>query len=181
MNKLAIALSAALALGASASASAQSGTITFNGEVTATTCEVAFPGSGGTSADPIVTLPTVPTSALDAAGRTAGRTPVTVQIGTSAAPCNNSSVALELNPNRNAQQTDGRLDNTAATGAATDVQVALRDANDTEINLAQPWASARANLVSGVATVEFAGEYRATGTAGPGDVAAGVEYTLDYN
>jgi len=180
MNKLAIALTAALALGASSSVFAQSGTITFNGEVTATTCEVAFPGTGGSATDPIVTLPTVPTTALAAAGNTAGKTPVTVQIGTAAAQCAGNSVALELNPNRNADQANGRLNNTDVAGA-TNVQVALRDANDAEINLATPWSSPRVNLVNGIATVEFAGEYYATGAATAGAVTSGVEYTLDYN
>ncbi len=180
MSKLAIALSAALALGASAPAFAQSGTITFNGEVTATTCEVAFPGTGGSATDPVVTLPTVATTSLGTAGNTAGKTPVTVQIGTAAKPCAGNSVALELNPNRNADQANGRLNNTDATGA-TNVQVALRDANDAEINLSAPWASQRVSLATGVAEVEFAGEYYATGAATAGAVSSNVQYTLDYN
>lgn len=180
MNKLAIALSATLAIGASSSAFAQSGTITFNGEVTATTCQVTFPGTGGSATDPIVTLPTVATTALATAGNTAGKTPVTVQIGTAAAQCAGNSVAVELNPNRNADQTNGRLNNTDVAGA-TNVQVALRDANDAEIDLSTPWSSQRVNLVNGVAEVEFAGEYYATGAATAGAVSSNVQYTLDYN
>ncbi len=180
MSKLAIALSAALAIGASAPAFAQTGTITFNGEVTDTTCEVVFPGTGGSATDPVVTLPTVATTSLSAAGNTAGKTPVTVQIGTAALPCAASSVALELNPNRNADQTNGRLNNTDPNGSQN-VQVALRDANDAEINLSVPWASQRVAPTNGVAEVQFAGEYYATGAATPGAVSSNVQYTLDYN
>ncbi|MBJ7515424.1 MAG: type 1 fimbrial protein, partial [Stenotrophomonas sp.] len=102
MNKLAIALSAALAIGASFSASAQNGTITFNGEITATTCTITWPGSGGTATDPIVTLPTVPTTALATAGATAGKQTVSLVIGGSDAQCTSGSAAIELNPNRDA-------------------------------------------------------------------------------
>jgi len=66
-------------------------------------------------------------------------------------------------------------------GSATNVQVALRDANDAEINLSTPWSSPRVNLVNGVAEVEFAGEYYASGTATAGAVSSNVQYTLDYN
>lgn len=181
MKRTAIALSVLLALGATSPASAQSGTITFNGEVTSSTCEVTFPGAGASAGnDATITLPTVATTALVAPGNTAGKTPVSVQIGTAAVPCSAASVALELNPNRNADQTGGRLNNLAANGA-NNVQVALRDANDAEIDLSTPWSSPRVDLTGGVATVHFAGEYYALGAATAGAVSSNVQYTLDYH
>ncbi|KRG73145.1 hypothetical protein ABB28_12270 [Stenotrophomonas chelatiphaga] len=182
MNKLAIALSAALAIGASFSASAQSGTITFDGEITATTCTITWPGSGGTATDPIVTLPTVPTSALASAGATAGKQAVALVIGGSDAQCTTGHAAIELNPNRDANQTNGYLDNTVAAGAggATNVQIALRDANDAPINISTPWRSAEIDL-STTKQIDFAAEYRSTtAAAGAGTVAASVGYTIDY-
>lgn len=182
MNKLAIALSAALALGASATASAQDGLITFNGEVLATTCEVSFPGVGGTAKDPVITLPTVSTTSLGAAGATAGRTPFSVQIGTAATPCTvGTDVAVELNPNSNASITGGRLNN-ILTGEATGVQVQLIDGNGAPIALndGAPWTSARTTFTAGVATLNFAGEYYASAAAGAGKVSSTVEYTIDY-
>lgn len=181
MNKLAIALSAALAIGASFSASAQSGTISFEGAVTSTTCTITWPGSGGSATDPIVTLPTVPTSALAAAGATAGKQPISLVIGGSDAQCTSGLAAIELNPNRDANQTNGYLNNTAATGAAaTNVQIALRDANDAPINISTPWRSAEIDL-SVTQQIDFAAEYRSsTAAAGAGNVTASVGYTIDY-
>jgi len=182
MKKLVIALSTVLALGAVGTASAQSGTITFNGNVTATTCEVQFPGNGGAVSDPTVTLPIVTAASLSQPGIAAGRKPVMIQIGTSTAPCSiGNTVALELNPTRNAQLTEGRLTNLAPVdSAATNVVVALRDANDAEIDLRVPWQSARETFDNGIATIAFSGEYYATGAATAGEVTANVQYTLDY-
>jgi len=179
MNKLAICLSAALALGAVSSAQAQSGTITFNGNVTATTCDVSINGATGT--DGTVTLPTVATGSL-AAGNSAGKTPVTVHVGGSAAQCTSGTVALELNPSRNALVTNGRLNNLATVDKADNVVVGLRDSADRLIDVTTPWSSERVSLNAGGADVVFAGEYFAEGgNAGAGKVSANVQYTLDYN
>lgn len=181
MNKLAIALSAALALGASFSASAQSGTITFNGEVTSTTCTITWPGNGGETNDPVVTLPTVPTTALAASGATAGKQTVSLVIGGSDSLCTSGHAAIELNPNRDANQANGYLNNTIAPidGGATNVQIGLRDASDAPINIATPWRSAEIDL-STTKQIDFAAEYRATDLAGAGTVNASVGYTIDY-
>lgn len=180
MNKLAIALSAALAIGASFSASAQSGTITFNGQIIATTCSVTWPGNGGLTNDPIVTLPTVPTTALASAGATAGKQTVSLVIGGPGSECTSGNAAIELNPNRDANQSNGFLNNTAPVGdRAAEVQIALRDANDAPINIATPWRSAEIDL-SVTRQIDFAAEYRATGAATAGNVNASVGYTIDY-
>ncbi|MFP2768859.1 fimbrial protein [Oceanisphaera sp. KMM 10153] len=177
MNKIAIALSTAMALGAVSSANAQSGTINFTGNVTAVTCDVSFNGAAGDS--PTITLPTVATASL-AAGSSAGKTPITVQIGGSDAQCTSGSVALELNPNRTAAVTDGRLNNTDAS-PAENVVVALRDSQDRLIDLSAPWSSERVDLGAGGAELTFAGEYYAAGgNATAGGVTAGVQYTLNY-
>lgn len=181
MNKLAIALSAALAIGASFSASAQSGTITFNGQITATTCSVTWPGNGGLTKDPIVTLPTVPTTALANAGDTAGTQTVSLVIGGSDAECTSGHAAIELNPKRDANQSNGFLNNLidVASGGAENVQVALRDDKDAPINIATPWRSAEIDLAT-TQQIDFAAEYRATGKADAGKVNASVGYTIDY-
>ncbi|WP_349985548.1 fimbrial protein [Stenotrophomonas sp. WHRI 8082] len=181
MNKLFIALSAALALGASASASAQSGEITFNGEVTSTTCAITWPGAGGTAQDPIVTLPTVPTTSLAAAGATAGKQAVSLVIGTGTGTCTTGTAALELNPNRDAKETNGFLDNTATVDAAPGVQIALRDDSDAAIDIRKPWRSAEIDL-STTQQIDFAAEYRASAAtgAGAGKVTSAVNYTVDY-
>lgn len=182
MKKISIALLAVLAVGASSSAYAQSGTITFTGEVTASTCEVTFPGNGGTTLNPTIALATVSTGSLAAAGATAGHKPFQIQIGSTGTPCEiGTGVALELNPNHTDAITNGRLDNTAA-GGAENVQIQLRDATGAPIFLSStPWISPRVPFAAGVATLGFEGEYYASEAAGAGDVSASLQYTLDYN
>lgn len=141
---------------------------------------MSFNGAAGTS--PNITLPAVATGSL-AAGASAGNTPVTVHVGGTDAQCTSGSVALELNPNRNAQLTNGRLNNVAPVAdAASNVVVALRDASDRLIDLSTPWSSPRVNLSAGGADIVFSGEYYAEGgNAGAGNVSSNVQYTLDYN
>lgn len=180
MNKTALAASAILALFASASANAQSGTITFNGEVTAVTCDVSINGTAGN--DGTVTLDKVTAGSLPQ-GATGGKKAVIVHVGGSDAQCTSGSVALELNPSRNARVTPGgNLLNLEATTPAANVAIALRDAADRSINVSTPWTSPRVNLSAGGADIPFAGEYIAeAGDAGAGQVNANVQYTLDYN
>ncbi|GAB3063917.1 fimbrial protein [Stenotrophomonas tumulicola] len=180
MNKLAIALSAAVAVGASFSASAQSGTITIDGEVIATTCTITWPGAGGLTENPTVVLPKVPVSSLAVSGATAGKWPILLQIGGTGGECTSGKAALELNPTRNARVTDGRLDNLDTTGA-TNVQIALRDAKDDRIDITTPWRSEEIDLTASTKQIEFAAEYYAAGVATAGKVNATVDYTIDYN
>lgn len=182
MNKLVLSISSVLALGAATSAQAQTGLITFNGEVTAVTCEVTFPGASGTPGNPTIILPKVGATSLATAGQTAGKTPITLQVGTALAPCTAASVALELNNNRSALvNAAGRLENTLTAGEAKFVSIGLRDGDDKAINLSTPWSSARFTPVSGVASIPFAAEYNAEGIAEPGLVSSNVQYTIDYN
>ncbi|WP_016585793.1 fimbrial protein, partial [Yersinia pestis] len=55
--------------------SASNNTITFQGEVTAQTCSVTV---NGLEANPVVLLPTVSSSDLDASGQTKGKTTFTL-------------------------------------------------------------------------------------------------------
>ncbi|RDL12902.1 fimbrial protein, partial [Serratia fonticola] len=72
MKKLAIVTSLVAAFGSVSMAQAAStGTITFNGELTATTCDVIVEGQ---AADATVKLPTIGTNQLNAATKTAGET-----------------------------------------------------------------------------------------------------------
>jgi len=179
VNKLAITASLLLALGTVSSAHAQSGTIKFTGTLTAITCDLTFAGTGVVnSANPIVTLPTVPVSALSAANNTAGTTPIKLTVGGSASQCTGGFASLELNPNRAASVTNGRLDNTAGSGAQQ-VQVQLRDDSQTVIDLTTPWRSQPINLTAGE-ELTFSAEYYSTGTATAGDVEADLQYTMSY-
>jgi len=180
MKKLTIlSLAAAMAAGFASTASAQSGTITFNGEVIATTCSVTFPGGTGVGNDATYQLRQVTASTLANVGDRANRTPITLQIGGTGGQCSSGTASLELNPNRNAAVDGTYLRNTAATSPATNVAIALSDGNDVAIDISRPWASAPIDLAA-TKDLRFGAEYVATGAAAAGNVTAAVGYTVTY-
>ncbi|HDC4501962.1 TPA: type 1 fimbrial protein, partial [Enterobacter kobei] len=68
---------AVLAIASLSAQAASTGTITFNGELTDTTCEVDINGQGS---DATVILPTVGVNELTASGDTTGRTTFNMNI-----------------------------------------------------------------------------------------------------
>lgn len=157
------------------SASAADGTITFNGEVTAQTCDITTPGGE----DFTVTLPTVASSALAAAGQTAGRTAFAITL----ANCPANNVATYFEPGGTVDAATGRLDNQ---GSAGNVQVQLLGDNSQPIPvLASGDAQANSQWVTpgndGSATLDYSAEYYATGAATAGDVTTSVAYTIIYD
>lgn len=175
-------LSATLALilfGASGAAQAQSGDITFNGAVSAVTCEVSFDGVVGT--DATVILPKVAARSL-LSGQSGGRTPVVVRISGADPVCSSNRLAIALNTDRAANLLNGRLRNAAiGVGGGTNAVVGLRDAQDAPINLTggavlRPVASG-----AGGAEFTFFAEYYADNQdAVPGAFQAPLRYTLNY-
>src|SRR5690606_8165462 len=157
------------------SASAAAGTITFNGEVTAQTCQITTPG--GT--DFTVNLPTVASSALSAAGQTAGRTAFAITL----ANCPAGDVATYFEPGATIDNATGRLANQ---GSAGNVQVQLLGNNSQPIAvLASGTAQTNSQWVTvgadQAANLDYFAEYYATGAATAGDVTTSVSYTIIYN
>ena len=133
-------------------------TITFSGEVTDQTCQVAVNGF----TDPTVILDSVPVSALDGAvGRSAGETAFTLQLTDCVAPTADehfTTLFQATNPSA-----AGNLVNTAASGA-TGVALQLLDS------------------VGGTSTsYDYAVQYVSeAATVTPGPVLGAVTYTLRY-
>lgn len=163
-------------------ASASDGLITISGKVTGATCTVKVNGS----ASPTVTLPTVQTSALNAAvNTTAGFTAVKfVLSGCSAGTSPNASSTVvpyfEQGPNTDA---NGYLTNK---GSATGVAVILsKDATlGGKIDLSQPagtQGTTAATLTSNPTFTYYAGYVSTSTTVGAGDVNTSVQYSLSYN
>ncbi|SKA20020.1 fimbrial protein [Novilysobacter spongiicola] len=158
------------------SASAADGTITFNGEVTAQTCDITTPGGE----DFTVTLPTVASSALATAGQTAGRTGFAITL----ANCpTGGDVATYFEPGATVDNDSGRLNNQ---GTAGNVQVQLLGDNGQLIPVqASGTAQANSQWVTvagdGSANLDYAAEYYATGAATAGGVTTSVAYTIIYN
>ena len=173
MKKIILAASA-LALG-SVAAHAADGTITITGQVTDQTCTI----NGGTE-DIAVTLPTVGTSTLAAAGQTAGRTPFTISLTNCAAAAGAAGeVATYFEPGANTNA-DGYLNNT---GNATNVQVQLLGDNNEVIKVLAGAVQNNSQVVTvdgGSANLNYYAQYYATSPATAGTVETAVQYTIVY-
>ena len=155
----------------SASALAADGTITFNGEITATTCKV----SSGTDGDFTVNLPTVSTTALNAAGATAGNTSFTIDLTN--CTVSGVDVAANFESLTNGDATTGNL---IPSVAPANVQIGLADqgGNIAKVNGAPVGSTP---IVGGSAQLAYQAYYFAKDkVTAPGAVTAQVNYTLTY-
>ncbi len=174
-------LSAALIAGlgfiafAPTAAHASDGTITINGQVNAATCTVAVTGTSGST----VTLPTVATTVLAAAGNTAGQTAFSIGLTGCSAGVTKAATYFEAGPNVNAA---GRLNNPVG---AANVNVELVNSNGTTpivIGSAAPTTGIGSfPVASGSATLNYFARYYATGAATAGAVATSVTFSMVYN
>ncbi len=155
-------------------------TITFSGEVTDQTCQVAVNGF----TDPTVILDSVPVSALDGAvGRSAGETAFTLQLTDCVAPTADehfTTLFQATNPSA-----AGNLVNTAASGA-TGVALQLLDSvGGNPVDLAGGAAVPAGDIVlaNGATSTsyDYAVQYVSeAATVTPGPVLGAVTYTLRY-
>ncbi|MCQ4286097.1 type 1 fimbrial protein [Pseudomonas stutzeri] len=154
---------------------AADGEVRISGTITANTCDITT-GTGGVHT---VTLPTVMARTLSEAGKTAGRTPFTVEL-VNCSP-DSGDVALYFEPGANTDMANGRLNNT---GAATGVQVGLLNGSMVPIELNQSSASLQnsqtVSIASGSATLSYFAEYYATGAAGAGSVSTSTFFSIVY-
>jgi major type 1 subunit fimbrin (pilin) len=155
------------------------GTITFNGALTATTCTIN--GNGTSSKDFTVTLPTVSTSTLTAAGQTAGRVSYSVQLTgcTPVTASSKASVFYEAGATVDAATGLLRVD----AGGAQNVALQLMNEDGSPIKAGYPLEtqnSKYANLSSGAATLYYAVQYYAQGATTAGAANSSVVYSIDY-
>lgn len=151
------------------------GTITINGLVVANSCVINANGTGSSNAT--VTLPTVYTGALGAAGVTAGKTAFSIAV--TGCDTNLKNVSAYWS-GANIVTGDGNLKNTAATN---NVEVQLLNADSSTINLGGVQGSQSSQTVtlsSGGATLNYYAQYYATAAATPGTVNTSVDFTLVY-
>ncbi|PNS11304.1 fimbrial protein [Mixta theicola] len=158
--------------------SAADGTITINGKLTQQTCTVKI--NNGT-ADAVISLPTLSTSALDAAKKVAGRTAFTMNL-TGCTPASGSVRAyFEHGPTVDAAS--GRLNNMQTTDAAKNVQIQLRDNDENDVyvgNTSQRTNPATDVSAAGTADLLYSAYYYATAPAEAGGLATSVTYSIDY-
>lgn len=180
MKKLAIAASIAAVLSSvSIAQAASTGTITFNGLLTATTCDVSVAGQG---ADATVILPTIGTNQLTSATQTAGRTGFNMALTNCAGTLQTASAFFEAGSS--VDVTTGRLHNLS--GTATNVELQLRDASSASQAVIQAGNTSQAtnttyvDVSSGSATLPYAVEYYATAATTAGTVVSNVVYSIQY-
>ena len=158
---------------------ASSGTITFNGEVTASTCDVDINGGG---ADATVSLPIVPATALETAGNTAGSTAFNMNLSNCSGTLTTVSAFFEAGSS--VDLATGRLKN--QTGTATNVSLQLRDGSSANLdvinagNTSQVANTTYVDASSGTAILPYVVEYYAEDAATPGTVESLVTYSLQY-
>lgn len=162
-------------------AHAYSGTITFNGKVTAQTCSIN--GNSAVPVDFTVALPTVSASTLKTPGSTAGRTMFTLQLSACTPTSGNVQAYFESGPTTDTTTGNLILDNIS--GSADNVQIALLNADGTPIKAGFAPGSQGTNPVSidatGNATLTYGAQYVAVkGAAQGGTATTRVVYTLVY-
>lgn len=174
-------------LAAFAATNTSSGTITINGQIVTSTCQVSVNGSGASTT---ITLPTVDTGTLNAANSTAGWTALKIALtGCSAVTGLTKNTVLpnfELGANTDA--TNGYLKN-AASGGATNVEIVLSNdqtlTNSVKLNQASGSQNAgTAAPLTGTGSnptyTYYAAYVSPAGGATAGAVSTSVQYDLVY-
>ncbi|BDO04517.1 fimbrial protein [Klebsiella quasipneumoniae subsp. quasipneumoniae] len=176
-------LVAALAISAFSVNAATTGTITFNGELTDSTCDVDINGQG---ADATVKLPTVSVNDLAVSGDTTGRTAFNLNlsncvVGTQGG---HSKVAAYFQPGTTVDLSTGRLRNVS--GTATNVDLELLDATGSYATIKAGNTDQVSNTsyvdiqADGSAVLPYAVQYYANAQTTPGTVVSSVVYNLQY-
>ena len=180
MKKIVLFTAMAAALGATTVAKAAStGTITFNGELTANTCDVKVDGQ---NADATVVLPTIGVNQLDAATKTAGETGFVLSLTNCSGTLTTASAFIQAGSS--VDSVTGRLKNMS--GTATNVSLQLLDASSPSRaviqagNQNQVTGTTYKDVSSGSANLPYAVRYYADGATTAGTVVSNVVYSLQY-
>lgn len=182
MKKLALIVSLATVFGFAGHAqAAATGTVTFNGLLTANTCDVTVDGQ---AADATITLPTVGIAQLSAPTNTAGETGFVMALeNCTGGTLTTASAFFEAGPA--VDLTTGRLKNTSS-GGANNVSLQLLDGSSSSrsvINVGnsdQTINTAYVTISGGSAVLPYSVRYYAEGTTTPGVVTSNVVYSIQY-
>ncbi|MTC58451.1 fimbrial protein [Providencia rustigianii] len=175
MSKISFAILIAGTFSIAANAESEN-TIRFQGEVADETCTVTI---NGNTALPVILLPTVPVSALDTAGKTAGQTPFTIGVsGCTGAKQTDTNIKTIFIANN--LTTDGRIGNTSTNN---NVSLEIIDPANvgTKIDLTGVGNNGlilKANAKS--ASYDYAVRYYADSVASAGKVEGSVQYSISY-
>lgn len=152
---------------------ASDGTVTVAGNVTTNTCTITAPASF------TVTLPTLSTAQLNAAGTTAGNTGFSISV--TACSTNLTGATMYFEAGANIDTVTGHLKNT---GTATGVEIQFLNASGSVIDLSKAsgyQGATTATISTTAATLNYTARYVATAASAAGTVASTVTYSLVYN
>ncbi len=164
------------------SIAASTGTITFNGSITSSTCSAAVDGKG-TDGNGIVSMPESSVTDFTNDCDTAGRAEFTLVLTNCTLTDPDTKVAAFFEPGANVDSNTGRLLNT---GTATGVSLQLLDSKANVINVGDSSQQADAEYIIPDASkggiLPFSVEYYkdAGGTLAGGTVKGTVVYSLMY-
>lgn len=181
MKKLVLAASLVAVFGMTGMAQAAStGTISFEGELTATSCDVNVDGQG---TDATIKLPTAGINQLTTAGQTAHRTGFNMALTNCAGTLKTVSAFFEAGPT--VDLVSGLLKNSS--GTATNVSLQLLDASSPTYAAIKAGSGNQASDTtyvaydaSGNANLPYAVQYYAEGATTAGTVKSSVVYSLQY-
>lgn len=191
-------LLAGLAVGAANIAMANTGTITFNGQIVASTCAATVNSVGGIAGvSATVVLPTVKATEFTAADKVAGAVPFNIKVS----GCEAIDGKTKIKTRFLARQADGKNLANTAIGGATNVSIQLLEevapigtgststdgsaTSDAALDFSLGYVTAVtehtiADAISGTVEFPFVARYISKGTVGPGSVEAIVDYELVY-
>ncbi|VEI68995.1 Type-1A pilin [Serratia fonticola] len=158
---------------------ASTGTITFNGELTASTCDVVIDGQ---NADATVVLPTIGTNQLNSASQTAGETGFVMALNNCSGPLQTASAFFEAGAS--VDSVTGRLTNLSGTASNVSLQLLDGSSASREViqagNANQTTNTKYQDVASGSATLPYAVRYYAEGATTAGSVITNVVYSIQY-
>lgn len=181
MNRILLSAMVSSALLSGGAIAADSGTITFTGAITDSTCDVSVNGGGASGT---VTLPTVSAASLSTMGQTTGTTRFTLDLSNCAGGTLNTAKAYFQNGS--SVSSAGRLINQASTSPATGVTLQLLDGQTgNAINVGDSAQNTGGfvditGAVSGTVTLPYSVEYYAETASAAGAVSSMVTYNLNY-
>jgi major type 1 subunit fimbrin (pilin) len=180
MKKLTITASLVAVFGCVGLAQAAStGTITFNGELTANTCDVIVDGQ---AADATVILPTIGINQLQTATRTAGDTGFVMALNNCIGTLQTASAFFQAGTT--VDSVTGRLKNIG--GNATNVSLQLLDGSSTSLSVIQAGNQSQKsntvyqNVATGSANLPYIVRYYAEAPTTAGTVVSNVVYSIQY-
>ncbi|MCS4270054.1 MULTISPECIES: fimbrial protein [Raoultella] len=163
------------------SALAVDGTINFQGELVASTCDITVDGMASPAT---VVLPTVSAASLAAAGSTAGKTQFDIGLTNCQGVTSSTTAAAFFENGSTVHTSTFNLINTDTSGA-DNVQLQLLDATtSTAINVGNSNQKANTSRISAdtpSVVLPYAVQYYSMGAATAGNVQSQVNFSIDYD